>query len=698
MDSITFLYNQARFLLSNLSWLNIIDLLLVTMAFFILLSIIRRSTFYLFRETLAVGIILLIVTIVLPLPAFDWLAQGILVAILIATPIIFQNQLRRFFEQVGRMIGLAQAVQQGTAETYFPQLIHAVESMASKKIGALIVIEGNDSLDEVIKSGIRCNAEVTSEMLQTIFFPKTPLHDGAVIIRIDRIAAAGSVLPLTQNSLEADKRLGTRHRAAVGVSEEYDAMVVVVSEETGQISVARRGRLKRPLASAQLREELTDYFDPATHAPPSLTLRSLVKQGWRKLWASATQSSSKQMLINSLFLLLSFSLALIVWGFAFEQTHNIMRVRIGDIPLRVEGVPHNAQLVNPPPETVSAVVQTIEAHQSALAPDSFQAIVMLDSLPSGVHRLPVRVSSSDSQVLVLAEDPEVIDVELASIISDTLTIDVNLVDERELAAAYEVSGQPVTFPNTGTVTGPEPLVEAVEQLWATVSLDGVTASIRGRYPVVAVDAGGDVVQGITVEPQEVQVNVPINQRVNARNVSVRVVPTGSPPPGYWLSNLSVSPASVTLQGDRELLNDIASYVDTLPVDISQALGELEVQVPLDLPVGVQAVDSEGRRIENVTVEAQVTERSGDLLTTRLVQVLKVTSAVTVTVSPPEIDLLLSGPLPTLNEIEANPSLVQVSLDVTDLGEGDTEVSPTLTKPADIEAQLVPSTVLVTVEQ
>ena len=217
MDSITLLYNQALFLLSNLSWLNIIDLVLVTLAFFVLLSVIRQRTFYLFRETLAVAVILLLVTIVLPLPAFDWLAQGILVAILVATPIIFQNQLRRFFEQVARTIGLAQAVQQGTAENYFPQLIHAVENMAASKTGALVVIEGNDSLDEIIKTGIRCNAQVTSEMLQTIFFPKTPLHDGAVIIRIDRIAAAGCVLPLTQQTLEADKRLGTRHRAAVGV-------------------------------------------------------------------------------------------------------------------------------------------------------------------------------------------------------------------------------------------------------------------------------------------------------------------------------------------------------------------------------------------------------------------------------------------------------------------------------------------------
>jgi len=695
LDSITLLYNQALFLLSNLSWLNIIDLVLVTLAFFVLLSVIRQSTFYLFRETLAVAVILLLVTIVLPLPAFDWLAQGILVAILVATPIIFQNQLRRFFEQVARTIGLAQAVQQGTAENYFPQLIHAVENMAASKTGALVVIEGNDSLDEIIKTGIRCNAQVTSEMLQTIFFPKTPLHDGAVIIRIDRIAAAGCVLPLTQQTLEADKRLGTRHRAAVGVSEAYDAMVVVVSEETGQISAARAGVLNRPLTSAQLREELTDFFDPATHASPSLSLRSLLRQGVRKLWHSITQSSAKQLLINSVFLLISFALALIVWGFAFDQTHNIMRVRVPDIPLRVEGLPPDTQIISSPPSTVSAIVQTTEDQSSTLTSNSFQAVASLQGMGPGVHRVPIRVSSSIPQVLVLEPDPETVDLELAPIITRSLPINVNL-DQQGFPAAYQVSGPAVTFPMTATVNGPEPLVDQINQVQARVSLDGVTSSVRERYALEAVDSEGQPIPEIKLDPTEVQVNVPIRQRVDARTVSVRAIPNGTPPAGYWLSDLSVTPASVTLQGDSSQLDQVGSYVDTLPVDISQAAGDLKSQVPLDLPAGVQAIDSEGRRIETVDVVARIAARQGDLAVTRPVEILPTTSEITATVSPAQVDLLLSGPLPTLNEIEANPELVRVSLEATDLGQGNTEVFPTVTKPKNVDVQLIPETVLVRV--
>lgn len=142
---------------------------------------------------------------------------------------------------------------------------------------------------------------------------------------------------------------------------------------------------------------------------------------------------------------------------------------------------------------------------------------------------------------------------------------------------------------------------------------------------------------------------------------------------------------------------MGSYVDTLPIDISQAAGNLRSQVPLDLPTGVQAIDGEGRRVETVNVVARIAARQGDLAVTRPVEILPTTSEITATVSPAQVDLLLSGPLPTLNEIEANPELVRVSLEATDLGQGNTEVFPTVTKPKNVDAQLIPETVLVKVE-
>lgn len=190
----------------------------------------------------------------------------------------------------------------------------------------------------------------------------------------------------------------------------------------------------------------------------------------------------------------------------------------------------------------------------------------------------------------------------------------------------------------------------------------------------------------------------IRRRLNVSQVSIRAVTNGTPPAGYWLSSLSVNPASVTLQGHPDQLAEIGGYVDTLPVDVSQAVGELSVQTPLDLPSNVQALDNEGNIIEAVTVVAQIAARTGDLVVIRSVELLKATPGITVTLNPSIVELLLSGPLPVLNEIEANPDLVQVSIDATDLGRGQSiDITPTIVAPADIQAQLVPASILVIIE-
>ena len=143
--------------------------------------------------------------------------------------------------------------------TMITAVCRSVSSMSENKIGALIVFERQTLLGSIIETGTTIDALATEELIGTVFFPKTPLHDGAAIIRGDRIAAAGCILPLTKNNA-LSKELGTRHRAAIGMSEESDAVVVVVSEETGTISIVSMGTIKRELTSAQLRETLQDYL------------------------------------------------------------------------------------------------------------------------------------------------------------------------------------------------------------------------------------------------------------------------------------------------------------------------------------------------------------------------------------------------------------------------------------------------------
>ena len=173
--------------------------------------------------------------------------------------VIFQPELRRALERVGRSAPLLGRRTDNTGtQRVISEVVKAVEQMAQRKQGALIVFEGATGLGEVTDRGVLVNAEVTAELLTTIFFPNTALHDGAVVLRGERIIAASCVLPLTEREL-VDNQMGTRHRAALGMTEQSDALTVVVSEETGTISVARNGRILR-IESGILRSILSDFY------------------------------------------------------------------------------------------------------------------------------------------------------------------------------------------------------------------------------------------------------------------------------------------------------------------------------------------------------------------------------------------------------------------------------------------------------
>ena len=264
---------QLRALLQRLSaelagigpqftWASVVDILLVALIFY--------GLFRLFQGTQAIALLRGILVIALlflvaasRFTAFGWLLRNAAPIILVAIPVIFQPELRRALERLGRSAPFM--MRRSSRETADQQVIHevilAVETLSRECTGALIVMEGDTGLEEYIESGARIDAGVSARLLATIFFPGTSLHDGAVIVRGDRIVAAACVLPLTNRDL-ADSSLGTRHRAAVGITEQNDALAIVVSEETGIISVARGGRIARRLDTQRLRTILQAFHRP----------------------------------------------------------------------------------------------------------------------------------------------------------------------------------------------------------------------------------------------------------------------------------------------------------------------------------------------------------------------------------------------------------------------------------------------------
>lgn len=244
------------------TWSSVLDILLVALVFY--------GLFRLFQGTQAIALLrgILVIALIFVLAAsrftaFGWLLRNSLPIVLVAIPVIFQPELRRALERLGRSAPLMMTLSQreSGAQLVIHEVTQAVEALARERTGALLVLEGDTGLEEHIESGERINADVSARLLTTLFFPGTPLHDGAVIIRGDRVIAAGCVLPLTQRDL-ADSSLGTRHRAAVGITEQNDAMAIVVSEETGIVSVARAGRIARRLDGQRLRTLLQAFYKP----------------------------------------------------------------------------------------------------------------------------------------------------------------------------------------------------------------------------------------------------------------------------------------------------------------------------------------------------------------------------------------------------------------------------------------------------
>jgi diadenylate cyclase len=250
--------------LQRLERIDVFDILLVAFIFFWLLYLLRGTRAVpLMRAVILLAIVATLLGSLQRLRAFGWLTQRALPALLVAIPVIFQQELRRALERVGRagiMFGRPTG-DRAVLEQALAAIAQASQVLADRRHGALIILERETGMQEIVDSGVFLDAVITSELLATIFDPHTMLHDGAVIVRRGRVIAAACVLPLSTAFL-ADRQLGLRHRAAIGVTEESDAIAVVVSEERGSISIAHNGRIIRNLDAKRLEAVLCAFFQP----------------------------------------------------------------------------------------------------------------------------------------------------------------------------------------------------------------------------------------------------------------------------------------------------------------------------------------------------------------------------------------------------------------------------------------------------
>jgi diadenylate cyclase len=236
---VTEFLNNLFFIFQRISWLSVLDILLVTLIFFGLLYSLRDTqAMALLRGMILLVVVIILLTSLVELPAFSWFAQNSLPALLLSIVVLEQT---------------------------IHSVVSAVARLSARQHGALIILQRLDNLDEYIQTGVQMNARITPEILLQIFYPNTPLHDGGVIIVGARVAAASCVMPLSASGIlnrSPDRQMGLRHRAALGTSEASDAIAVVVSEETGAISIAHAGRMLRRLDPDRLENILIAFFRP----------------------------------------------------------------------------------------------------------------------------------------------------------------------------------------------------------------------------------------------------------------------------------------------------------------------------------------------------------------------------------------------------------------------------------------------------
>ncbi len=250
-----------------------LDILLLTALVYYLLKVIRDSRALTLAKGLIIFILAYVVVSLLDMKSSIFLFRKVIDNILVILIVIFAPELRKLLEKLGtsrsylKLTSLfgkngSQKIQQYNEETTrcINSVLKAAQEMSDEKIGALIIFERAMPLGEIIDTGTILDARVTSQMIQNVFFPKSPLHDGAAVIRNNRLYAAGCILPLTSRHNDVSKKLGTRHRAAIGMSEVSDAYILAVSEETGGISLAEGGNLHPDLTDGELREMLFDVF------------------------------------------------------------------------------------------------------------------------------------------------------------------------------------------------------------------------------------------------------------------------------------------------------------------------------------------------------------------------------------------------------------------------------------------------------
>jgi len=371
-------------------------------------------------------------------------------------------------------------------------------------------------------------------------------------------------------------------------------------------------------------------------------------------------------------LLLSLGLGLIVWGFAVTSADPVVE-RIFPRPVKIELIGQNPALILTSESSLEMTL-TLRAPQSVL--DKLQnnqvairAMVDLSTLPAGTHTLPVQVEVETRPVKIVAHNPTTVTVTLEPLASASLPI--RLITTGEIAVGFQ--GGPLALSQISTtISGPQSQVEKVKEVVANLDIGLARENINRSLLLQAVDANGAQVTGLTITPDRVTVSQSITQRGGYRTVVVKVAVTGQVASGYRLTNISAFPAVVTVfSTDPNLVNQLPGYVETTPLSLTGLKDDVDVRMDLVLPTGVSVV---GEQSVQVQVGIATIEGSATLIN-QPVELINLPPGLMAEVSPLTVDVIISGPLPLLDQL--TQADLRITLDLTGLTRGTFQLNPTI---------------------
>lgn len=395
--------------------------------------------------------------------------------------------------------------------------------------------------------------------------------------------------------------------------------------------------------------------------------------------------------------LLALFLAVVVWVVAvYEKTPPRTQVFPTPIPIKILNLGENLVISGEVPTEAKLQVRALATTWEQLHTSSFELTLDLQGLTAGPHDVSVIAKALDSGATILRVDPARVNVNLEELAERKVHVRAKVLDEESIPLGY-TSRLPEITPEQVLVRGPKTAVAQVTEAVIELNIKNARDTVIKQDVPTLLDGAGNKVQGLTISPATVTAKVAIERQVGYRDVTVRATTKGSPAAGYWISNIHVEPVLVTVYGGQSVIDALPGYLDTESIDVNKATQDVIKRVALSLPEGVLVL-GEGAGKEGILVQISIQPILGGQTIRRDLKLVNLRVGLRATASPTAIDIILSGPVPALQELR--PEDVQVTLDLYGLGKGTHKVAPRVTLPDGLGLEVksvVPDLVEVTIE-